>query len=262
MSNDNNRIFLIALLILVGGFLLFMFLPKTNAKKNADAHAGTKTHGMSPEMQMYSRRIENPLTPEISLSMLQNGNQRYVQMKQNTLSGLNPERRKFLEHGQWPYAIILTTSDSRISPEYVFDAGLGDLVVIRNAGHNCEASVFSAIENVLINGNCRLLVVMGHEDDPTIRQAIKKVEHPDAVESFWTEAAVQKIVPSVLNAQKGRYEKKRMEEIVSKLHVESTIATLKSGSKIIQRQVDSGKIKIIGAYARIRTGKVDFISVD
>ena len=262
MHTDNNRIFLIALTILVGGFLLFMLLPGSGCSKKSDGRTTVNKNKMSPAMRNYSERIANPPTPDKAINMLQLGNQRYLQMKSNYASGTNAERRKFLEHGQWPYAVILTSCDSRIVPEYLFDAGLGDLVVIRVAGPVLGTSVFSAIESVLLEGRCRLLVVMGHEDNTAIKQAITAAEHPSASESFWIDSVGHKIIPSVLNAKNKQYKASRMEEAVSRLSVEAVIAELKAGSKIIQRQVDSSKIKVIGAYAKISSGKVELIPVE
>lgn len=262
MRNDNNRIFLIALTILVGGFLLFMLLPGSGCSKKSDGQTSVNKNKMSAAMRGYSERIDNPLTPDKALNMLELGNQRYIQMKSNYASGTNVERRKFLEHGQWPYAIILTSCDSRIIPEYLFDAGLGDLIVIRVAGPVLGTPIFGAIERVLLEGRCRLLVVMGHEDNAAIKHAINAVEHPGSGESFWIDSVGQKIIPSVLNAQKKQYKSSRMEEAVSRLNIEAVIAELKAGSKIIQRQVDSSKLRVIGAYAQIRSGKVELIPVE
>lgn len=262
MRNDNNRIFLAALTILVGGFALFMLLPKSGCSKQTTGHPTANNNEMSPAMRSYSERITNPLTPEKAMDMLKLGNQHYVQLKSKYASGTNMERRKFLEQGQWPYAIILTSCDSRIIPEYLFDAGLGDLTVIRVAGPVVGAAVFSAIESVLLEGRCHLVVVMGHEDSTAIKHAINAVLHPSSGGSFWIDSVGQKIIPSVLNAQQKRYESSQMEEAVSRLNIEAVITELKAGSKIIQRQADSNKIKLIGAYAKIRSGKVELFSIE
>lgn len=262
MRNDNNRIFLAALTVLVGGFMLFMLLPGSGCSKKKPDRATTKKNEMSSAMRDYSERIANPPTPEKAMAMLQLGNQRYIQMKSTHAFGTNAERRKFLEHHQYPYAIILTSCDSRIIPEYLFDTGLGDLVVIRVAGPVVGTSVFSAIESALLEGRCRLLVVMGHEDNAAIKRAINAVEHPGSSESFWIDSVSRKIIPSVLSAQQKRHENSHMEEAVSRLNTEAVIAELKAGSKTIQNQTDSDKIKMIGAYVKISSGKVEFISVE
>src|SRR6185312_9166546 len=64
---------------------------------------------------------------------LMNGNQRYI-AGQSIHPNQSPERRKEIAQSQKPYAVIVTCSDSRVSPEIIFDAGLGDLFVIRTAG--------------------------------------------------------------------------------------------------------------------------------
>ena len=73
--------------------------------------------------------------PEEALARLSEGNKKYMKAK-NTVGDISFERRKLtLARGQHPYAVIVTCSDSRVMPEAIFSAGIGDLFVIRIAGN-------------------------------------------------------------------------------------------------------------------------------
>ena len=71
-------------------------------------------------------------------------------------------RRKELETGQHPFAVILSCADSRVPPELLFDQGLGDMFVIRVAGNVLDDVVLGSIEYAVEHLNTRLIVVLGH----------------------------------------------------------------------------------------------------
>ncbi len=100
-------------------------------------------------------------TGDEALAKLLEGNVRYVEQQR-----LNPnqtdERRDSLIGSQSPYAIILGCSDSRVPPEIIFDQGLGDLFVIRDAGNVVDDIVLASIEYAAEHLNTPLLVVLGH----------------------------------------------------------------------------------------------------
>ena len=80
-----------------------------------------------------------------ALAKLMAGNQRYVRHEQQH-PNQSSARRKELETGQHPIAVILACADSRVSPELLFDQGLGDLFVIRVAGNIVDDAVLGSIE--------------------------------------------------------------------------------------------------------------------
>ncbi len=69
---------------------------------------------------------------------------------------------KLAKEGQQPYAVIITCSDSRVVPEIIFSAGLGDLFVIRTAGNTVDDYCLGSIEYAVAHLGCRLVVVLGH----------------------------------------------------------------------------------------------------
>lgn len=70
-----------------------------------------------------------------ALEQLKCGNAQYVVNQSNPAVFTNELRQELCEKGQKPYAVIITCGDSRVPPEHIFSAGLGELFVIRNAGN-------------------------------------------------------------------------------------------------------------------------------
>jgi carbonic anhydrase len=107
-----------------------------------------------------------------ALSRLMEGNKRYSQGKEQhpdeTLA-----RRRELEQGQHPFAVILSCADSRVAPELIFDQGLGDLFVIRVAGNIAADDDLGSIEYAVEHLHTKLIVVLGHENCGAVSAAVE-----------------------------------------------------------------------------------------
>lgn len=73
------------------------------------------------------------------------------------------EWRRKLAEGQQPFACVLGCADSRVSPELVFDHGLGDVFTVRTAGQVLDDSIVGSVEYAVAHLGVRLVVVLGHE---------------------------------------------------------------------------------------------------
>lgn len=97
-----------------------------------------------------------------ALERLKEGNAVYL----NSATGagdISPEKRLYTsKNGQKPYAVIITCSDSRVIPECIFSAGIGDLFVIRVAGNVIDNHQLGSIEYAVEHLGCKLIVVLGH----------------------------------------------------------------------------------------------------
>jgi len=106
-----------------------------------------------------------------ALEKLTTGNQRFLDEK-----SIHPHQNKksVLEHqdGQQPFAVIITCSDSRVAPEIVFDQGIGDLFVIRNAGNLISDIDMGSIEYAIEHLDTKLIVVLGHTECGAIKAYI------------------------------------------------------------------------------------------
>ena len=105
---------------------------------------------------------ENHIEAADALKNLQEGNKVYV----NSVKGvgdISPEKRLYTsKNGQHPYAVIVSCSDSRVIPECIFSAGIGDLFVIRVAGNVVDNFPLGSIEYAVEHLGCKLVVVLGH----------------------------------------------------------------------------------------------------
>ena len=108
---------------------------------------------------------------EHALGLLKDGNKAYLAGR--TSHNIGEERRlKTASEGQFPYAIVITCSDSRVIPEIIFSAGIGDLFVIRTAGNTVDNCSLGSIEYAVSHLGCRLAVVMGHTHCGAINAAL------------------------------------------------------------------------------------------
>lgn len=85
-------------------------------------------------------------------------------------------RRAELAPGQDPFAVVLGCSDSRLAAEIIFDQGLGDLFVVRTAGHVLGAEVLGSVEYATSVLGARLVVVLGHDSCGAVAAARAAVE--------------------------------------------------------------------------------------
>lgn len=108
----------------------------------------------------------------VALDLLKIGNGKYLQHQES--DGDTSSRRRTLtaKHGQYPYAVVVTCSDSRVVPEIIFSAGIGDLFVIRSAGNTIDNCALGSIEYAISHLGCRLVVVLGHTHCGAIKAAL------------------------------------------------------------------------------------------
>ena len=119
---------------------------------------------------------------ESALDRLRQGNDRYV--KAETYSGdvSGGIRLRTAENGQHPYAAVVTCSDSRVIPEVVFSAGIGELFVIRSAGNVVDGCTLGSLEYAVGHMGVRLVVVMGHTSCGAIAEALKGLHEGHSIE--------------------------------------------------------------------------------
>lgn len=113
----------------------------------------------------------NNVSADEALALLRRGNQRYIDDVPRLPLG-RPGRRYETSNGQWPFAIVLTCADSRVSPELIFDHGIGDLFVARVAGNIACDQVIGSIQYAVQYIKTELVVVLGHEACGAVGAAI------------------------------------------------------------------------------------------
>ena len=181
-----------------------------------------------------------------ALQKLKDGNDRFVNDK-SELINVTKERRDQLMDGQNPYAVVVSCSDSRVTPNIVFNAGLGEIFDIRLAGNVVDDDALGSIEYGVAHANAPLIVVMGHESCGAVTAAYNKYTKGTAVEGN-IEEIVEEIEPSI-NKDKT---------LDDAIHTNVTnVANEIKNAPIIKKLIDSGKVKVVEAYYSL-DGKVEF----
>ncbi|MCE9624489.1 MAG: carbonic anhydrase [Deltaproteobacteria bacterium] len=191
---------------------------------------------------------ESPMSPDQALQELMAGNQRFVAEKV-----VHPNQtelhRKDLVEGQKPFAAILGCSDSRVATDLVFDRGLGDLFVARVAGNILDDAVLGSLEYGVGVLKIPLIMVLGHESCGAVKAAIADKPLPGKIES---------IAKEIRQAIHGdTCDPKDQPTCATKANVHAMVERLKNSQEVIAPLVKSGKLKIVGAFYDLETGKVE-----
>jgi carbonic anhydrase len=184
------------------------------------------------------------------------GNKRFVEGHLDHPRRDDVQRAEQAE-GQTPYAIILGCADSRVPPEIVFDEGLGDLFSVRVAGNTSPADiVLGSVEYGAAVLNCKLIVVLGHQECGAVKAAIDQVTKGKAVPGH-IPGVVDPIVPAVQAVQTTPAD--QLLEAATRENVRRTVAQLQSSQPVLAPLVQGGKLKVVGAEYELHTGQVQLV---
>ena len=180
---------------------------------------------------------------------LMDGNKRFVA---GTLKGRKiVSLRQSLAASQHPNVVVLTCSDSRVSPELLFDQSLGDLFVVRSAGNIADAIGVGSIEYAVEHLGSSVLVVLGHTKCGAVTAACSGEKMPTSN----LQAIVDKIGPAVTQA-KGSGTGDAMIETAIKDNVHQSAHDVMASSEVLRHFKDDGKLTVIEAEYDIGTGEV------
>lgn len=182
------------------------------------------------------------LSASESLEKLKNGNSQYLTAMTN-LGDISPQIRKdTCENGQSPYAVVVTCSDSRVIPESIFCAGIGELFVIRVAGNVIDNHQLGSIEYAVGHLGSRLVVVLGHEHCGAVGAAIH--DEPGGY--------IKSITDEIRKAIGGEKDELK----ASCLNVKRSVSFIKERLGITDTEQD---VMICGAMYHIDNGSVEFL---
>ena len=196
--------------------------------------------------------------PDAVLAELLEGNKRFVH---GALAHprRSPEDFAPLAEGQAPQAIIVGCADSRVSPELVFDQGVGDLFVVRVAGNivsGAGASVKGSIEFAVAELGARLIVVLGHEACGAVKAAITHIDANDVLPgSIWELVDVIRPAAAAVRDKPGD----KLENAIA-ANVKAGVEKLKGLDPILSAFVKKGELKVVGAVYELRTGLVKLLA--
>ena len=184
------------------------------------------------------------MSPQEAISRLQEGNQRYITSMQCIGDTSSAQREKTLTEGQNPYAVIVTCSDSRVIPEAIFSAGIGDLFVIRIAGNVMDDHQLGSIEYAAEHLGCSLVVVLGHPHCGAVDAAMN--HEPEGYIKFITDEILKAI-----GDETNEYRACCLNVMHSKATIEASLQ--------IQKDEKEYGLKVIGAMYHLEDGSVEFL---
>jgi len=193
-----------------------------------------------------------------ALARLVGGNERFLRGEARR-SGCPRETLTDLACGQRPYATILGCSDSRVPPEWVFDAGLGELFVIRVAGNVFSPEVAASLQYAGAHLRTPLFVVLGHEGCGAVAAALATrdagAEHRSRIQLL-----VENILPGLPTSDPADPPEDRLGRAVEG-NVRWTVRQILQTPEGQARQAE-GRLRIAGAVYAIATGRVRWLPED
>ncbi len=182
---------------------------------------------------------------------LKQGNERFVSGKPEHPSQ-SIEHRAGLAAEQKPTAVVFGCADSRVAAEIIFDQGLGDMFVVRTAGHVIDSAVLGSIEYAVAVLNVPLIVVLGHDSCGAVKAALSALDG-GAVPGGYVRDVVERVTPSILLGRRDGLS--RVDEFEAR-HVVETAAQMVARSTLIKERIDEGNLAIVGLTYHLADGQV------
>lgn len=201
-----------------------------------------------------------PTTPAETWRELRAGNQRFIAgTPQHPRQDV--DRRTELADHQRPLVAIFGCSDSRLSAEIIFDVGLGDAFVVRNAGQVISDSVLGSLEYAVGVLGVPLILVLGHDQCGAVRAAIDSQGDDSAPLPAHIASIVERIVPAVrrvAGTAEGPIDPSGIDAAyVGREHLRDTVAELLDRSEVISEAIAAGTLAIVGANYRLLEGRAE-----
>ena len=197
----------------------------------------------------------HPKTADDVLQHLKDGNARFARGEPR-FAVVHKELLAELARAQRPYATILGCSDSRVAPELIFDAGLGELFIIRVAGNVISAEVMGSIQYAGMHLKTPLFVVLGHEGCGAVTAALDAI-HRGQQQPSRIQRLLDDIIPGLAGIEPGLAPDVELQRGVE-ANVRWSIAQLRATPEVQAREAE-GKMKLVGAVFEIATGRVRFL---
>ncbi|MCV7356101.1 carbonic anhydrase [Mycolicibacterium fluoranthenivorans] len=160
--------------------------------------------------------------------------------------------RASLTASQKPTAVVFGCGDSRVAAELIFDQGLGDMFVVRTAGHVIDSAVLGSIEYAVVVLNVPLIVVLGHDSCGAVKATLSALDE-GAVPGGYIRDIVERVTPSILLGRRDGLT--RVDEFETR-HVTETGVQLMARSTAIAERVNAGTLAIVGLTYQLSDGKV------
>lgn len=183
------------------------------------------------------------ISAEEALEKLAKGNLEFHYSSSIT-SDVSREMMNSVKRGQDPFAVIISCSDSRVVPEKIFNAEIGDLFVIQGAGNLVCDIALGSVEYAITNLGTKLVVVLGHSGCGAIKAALD-TEGPGT-------DAITRNVKAAIGDETDR-------EKATKLNIIAGFRNVMS-SEVFRKMAEEDGVRVVCGYYKVSLGLVDFLS--
>jgi carbonic anhydrase len=195
------------------------------------------------------------LSADQALRRLLDGNERFVAHQERN-PDRGPEVRLQVAKEQHPFAVIIGCADSRVPPEILFDEGLGDLFVIRNAGNIVDLMALASVEYGVAHLGTPLVLVLGHERCGVITAAVAVAREGQEVQGhLWS--LIDAVRPALEKAGNARGD---VVDKAVRAHVQIQVERLRRADPVVSRAVKTGAVRVVGARYDIDRGRVEVLA--
>ena len=209
-------------------------------------------------MKAHTKETQETITPQKALQFLKEGNARFLnnlKINRNLLEQVNDTR-----DGQFPFASILSCSDSRTSAELIFDQGLGDIFSVRLAGNVASLYAIGSLEFACKYLGSKIIVVLGHTQCGAVKGACDNFKDGNITQ------LLEQIAPAVEMEQETKENRHSHNPVfVHKVmlnNVAFQIRRIYALSPTLSQMKMEGKIDIVGGIYDVGTGEVSFIEIE
>lgn len=164
--------------------------------------------------------------------------------------------RRAIANKQRPFAALFGCSDSRLAAEMIFDVGLGDLFVVRNAGQVMAETILGSLEFAVEVLEVPLILVLGHDECGAVRAAMDANAGALELDGEFIHNLVLRIKPTIERSKAAG--ESSIDEITAR-HVADTIEELLERSKVISDAVKTGKLAVVGANYKLELGEIHMV---
>jgi carbonic anhydrase len=162
------------------------------------------------------------------------------------------QHRAALAASQQPSTVVFGCADSRVAAEIIFDQGLGDMFVVRTAGHVIDSAVLGSVEYAVTVLDVPLIVVLGHDSCGAVKAALAALDD-GRIPGGYVRDVVERVTPSILLGRRDGLT--RVDEFEAR-HVLETGVQLMDRSPAIKERVEAGTLAIVGLTYQLADGRV------
>lgn len=196
------------------------------------------------------------MAPHVALRLLQAGHRRFLGAGR-PLGDIGQARRQSVAARQQPMAIVVTCSDSRLAPEHVFDAGLGELYVVRVQGSAFSDGVLASIEFAALHTGAPLLLVLGHTSCDALAAALEQGQAPDATPHL--RALRQRLEPAIERARREPGSGRNLLAAATRANALRFVQQVRQQSSLLRELEAKGRFAMLPAVYDLGAGDIDWL---